>query len=229
MSDSTKEPVISSVILWGGTGQAKVCKPILEDQGIKVVAVFDDTPNLRSPFSDVKIYWGWDAFEEWIGNQSSLEGIGFCVTIGNPHGRIRMKFQEQLMAAGLAPVTVIHPSAIIAPGVVFGKGVQIMAGAVIQTEVRMGDQCIINTGAIVDHENILGDGVEIGPGATLCGNIHVKTNGWVAAGAVVLPGLTIGEDSLVGAGALVTRNIPDGVVAYGSPARVVRKVETRNK
>jgi sugar O-acyltransferase (sialic acid O-acetyltransferase NeuD family) len=192
-----------------------------------VVAVFDDTPALPSPFRDVEIYYGWQAFKKWIKAQPDRKAIGFCISIGNPHGRVRLKFQELLMAEGLTPLSVIHPSAVIAPDVVLGKGVQIMAGVVIQSEAKIGDQCIINTGASVDHEDILEAGVEVGPGATLCGNVHVKMNGWVAAGAVVLPRITIGEDSLAGAGAIVTKDIPDGVVAYGSPARVIRKVEKR--
>lgn len=223
MSQSATKSAIKRVILWGGTGQAKVNRPILEQDGASVVAVFDDTPNLPSPFPDVKIYCGWTAFEEWLSQQPSGEVLGFSISIANPHGRVRLKLQEKLIAKGLRPVPVIHRSAIIAPNASYGQGVQIMAGAVIQPEARLGDQCIVNTGATVDHETILEDGVEIGPGATLCGLVHVKVNGWVAAGAVVLPRISIGKDSLVGAGSLVTKDIPDGVVAYGTPARIIRK------
>lgn len=150
--------------------------------------------------------------------------MGFSVAIANPHGRVRMEFQERLMAEGLQPVSVVHPQAVVARNAEIGKGVQIMAGAVIQPEVKIGDQCIINTNASVDHEDVLENGVEVGPGATLCGNVHVETNGWVAAGAVILPRLRIGHDSIVGAASLVTKNVPPNVVVYGSPAKEVRKL-----
>jgi sugar O-acyltransferase (sialic acid O-acetyltransferase NeuD family) len=215
----------SKVILWGGTGQAKVNRPIIEHYGAKVVAVFDDTPNLVSPFPDVQIYCGWIEFLKWIDRQQSRRDIGFCVAIANPHGRIRLKFQERLAGEGLIPFPVIHPQAIIAENAEIGKGVQIMAGAVIQPEVRIGDQCIINTNASVDHEDILEDGVEVGPGSTLCGNVHVETNAWIAAGALVLPRLRIGHDSIVGAASLVTEHIPSNVVVYGSPAKEIRKLK----
>ena len=219
---------ISKVILWGGTGQAKVNRPIIEYYGVKVVAVFDDTPGLKSPFPDIEIYCGWDAFVKWIENQKRDE-IGFSISIANPHGRVRLKLQDKLMAEGLSPIPVVHPEAIIAENVTIGRGVQIMAGAIIQPEVRIGDQCIINTKASVDHENILEDGVEIGPGATLCGDVYVETNGWIAAGAVVLPRIRIGHDSIVGAGSLVTKNIPPNVVVYGSPSREIRKLNNSSK
>ena len=54
------------ILLWGGTGQAKVLRPIIEYYGSKVVAVFDDTPNLPPPFPDVPLYVGWGGFQEWI-------------------------------------------------------------------------------------------------------------------------------------------------------------------
>jgi sugar O-acyltransferase (sialic acid O-acetyltransferase NeuD family) len=220
---------ISKAILWGGTGQAKVNRPILEASGIRVVAVFDDTPNLASPFPDVDIFCGWDSFTKWINTQANRNEIGFSISIGNPHGLVRLKLQERLLGEGLNPIPVVHQSAIIASNVKIGRGVQIMAGVVIQPEAQLGDQVIINTGATVDHEDILSDGVEIGPGATLCGCVSVGKNGWVAAGAVVLPRMTIGENSIVGAGSLVTKDVPRNVVAYGTPAKVVRELISAGK
>ena len=54
--------------------------------------------------------------------------------------------------------------------------------------------------------------------------VVIGDNVWLGAGAIVLPGVTIGDDSVIGAGSVVTRNIPEGMVAVGSPARVVRTV-----
>lgn len=215
--------LISKVLLWGGTGQAKVNRPIIEHGGRKVVAVFDDTIGLASPFPDIEIYCGWYGFTKWISKQKNRAEIGFCISIANPHGRVRLKFQEKLMEEGLTPISVVHPRAIIADNVQIGKGVQIMAGAVIQPEVKIGDQCIINTNASVDHEDVLEDGVEVGPGATLCGNVHVEINGWIAAGAVVLPRIRIGHDALVGSGSVVTKDVPSNTVVYGSPAKKIRE------
>ena len=44
----------------------------------------------------------------------------------------------------------------------------------------------------------------------------------VGAGAVVLPRLRIGSNTTVGAGSVVTKNLPDGVVAYGNPAKIIK-------
>jgi len=206
------------VIVWGGTGQAKVVRPIIEHAGGKVVAVFDDTPGLASPFADVPIHEGWKGFESWLERHRADE-LGFCIAIGNPHGRVRLRLHDQLTDLGLTAVTIAHPTAVIASDAVIGEGTQIMAGAIIGAEARVGRQCIINTKASVDHESILGDGVEIAPGATLCGLVRVGVNAWVCAGATVLPGVNIDEDVVVGAGAVVIRHVAAGTRVVGVPAK----------
>jgi sugar O-acyltransferase (sialic acid O-acetyltransferase NeuD family) len=212
------------VILWGGTGQAKVVRPILEYYGAKVAAVFDDTPNLAPPFPDVALFWGWSGFQQWVQRQNREE-VGFCVTIGNPHGRVRLRFQERLMQEGLTPVTIAHHTAFIAENAVIGVGSQILAGAIVAPEARIGQQCIINTKASVDHECVLEDGSELAPGATLCGLVHLGVNAWVCAGATVLPRLKIGADAIVGAGAVVIEDVPAGVTIVGVPAKRMIRVK----
>ena len=70
---------------------------------------------------------------------------------------------------------------------------------------------------------VVGEGVTIGHGAIVHG-CTVGDNTLVGMGAIVLNGARIGVDCIIGAGALVTQGtvIPDGSVAYGSPAHVVR-------
>jgi len=53
--------------------------------------------------------------------------------------------------------------------------------------------------------------------------ITVGENVWLGAGAKVLDGVTVGRDVVVGAGAVVTESLPDGAVAVGIPARVIKQ------
>lgn len=206
------------VILWGGTGQAKVVRPILEYYGSEVVAVFDDTPDLLSPFTDVPIFLGWKGFLDWHSKFSS-DQLGFCIAIGNPHGRVRLSLHAKLKAVGLEPTTFAHPTAYIESNARIGVGTQIMAGAYIGVEAVIGSQCIINTKASVDHEDFISDGVELSPGATLCGNVHIETNAWIGAGATVLPRIKIGPDAIVGAGSVVTKDVESATTVVGVPAK----------
>jgi len=210
----------SRVILWGGTGQAKVVRPIIEAQGARVIAVFDRTERLQPPFDDVPLLHD-STFDEW---RALVDGeLGFSVTIGNPHGRARLAIAERLKASGLVPVSAVHHTAWIAESATIGEGCQILAGAIVAVEAKIGRHCIINTRASVDHECVLEDGTEIGPGAILTGVVRVETGAWVAAGATVLPRLTIGADAIVGAGAVVTRDVPPSMTVIGVPARAMTK------
>lgn len=59
--------------------------------------------------------------------------------------------------------------------------------------------------------------------------ISVGDNVWFGASVTVLPGVTIGSNTVVGAGSVVNRDIPSGVVAVGSPCRVLRKITEDDK
>lgn len=53
--------------------------------------------------------------------------------------------------------------------------------------------------------------------------VTIGNNVWIGGGAIILPGVTIGDNVVIGAGSVVTRDIPDNVIAMGSPCRVVRE------
>lgn len=53
--------------------------------------------------------------------------------------------------------------------------------------------------------------------------VIIGDNVWIGGGAIILPGVTIGDNVVIGAGSVVTGDIPDNVIAYGSPCRVMRQ------
>lgn len=54
--------------------------------------------------------------------------------------------------------------------------------------------------------------------------ITIGDNVWLGGGVIVCPGVTIGADTVLGAGSVVTKDLPAGVIAVGSPARVLREI-----
>ena len=55
--------------------------------------------------------------------------------------------------------------------------------------------------------------------------IEIGSDVWIGGGAILCPGVKIGARSVIGAGSVVTRDIPDGVLAYGSPAKVIKPLD----
>ncbi|MEZ3485540.1 MAG: hypothetical protein K1W22_02795 [Lachnospiraceae bacterium] len=54
--------------------------------------------------------------------------------------------------------------------------------------------------------------------------IHIGKNVWIGANATILAGVSIGENAVVAAGAVVTKDVPDGVVVGGIPAKIIKKI-----
>ena len=59
--------------------------------------------------------------------------------------------------------------------------------------------------------------------------IRIGRNCWLGAGVIVLPGVTIGDNVVVGAGSVVTKDLPDNVVAVGTPCRVLQEVNEHDR
>lgn len=59
--------------------------------------------------------------------------------------------------------------------------------------------------------------------------VHIGKNCWLGAGVIVLPGVSIGDNSVIGAGSVVTKDIPAGVVALGTPCKAVREIGERDR
>jgi maltose O-acetyltransferase len=108
--------------------------------------------------------------------------------------------------------------------------------------LSIGDNVFVNFNTVIlDCASVtIGDGTQMGPAVQFLAADHprepqarrsllelarpvsIGSNVWIGAAAVVLPGVSVGDDSIIGAGSVVTRDIPSGVVAVGSPCRVVR-------
>lgn len=186
----------------------------------EIVGFLDNLNPVRhgTEFCGAPILGGEDQLDNLhrMGVRHLILGFGDCSA--------RLRLSTTVRARDFDLATIIHPRSIIAPDVPIGAGTVIVAGAVINPGAKIGENVIINTCASVGHECIVEDGAHIAPGVRLGGGCMIGKATWVGIGATVRDHTNIGERTLIGAGAVVVKDIPDGVVAYGVPAKIVRKV-----
>jgi sugar O-acyltransferase (sialic acid O-acetyltransferase NeuD family) len=196
------------IAVLGSGGHAKVVIATLQAAGHDVAAVFDDDPAT------------WGALVLGVAVAGPIAALlperfeSGVVAVGDNAAR-----RDLAGRVGLRWLTPIHPAAWVDPSARIGPGTVVGAGAVIQPEAVVGAHAIINTRAIVEHDCAVGNFAHLAPGACLAGGVRVGEGTLVGIGAAVIPGCRIGSWSIVGAGAVVVRDLPDGVVAVGVPAR----------
>ena len=206
----------AAIIILGAGGHAKVLIEALLASSAVIKGIVDSNPTLAgSRILGVPVLGGDDVVDEFTPSQIRLvNGVG---SIGLPI--LRQRLYERFKVSGYDFATVIHPSAVVASDVILGEGAQIMAGAVIQPGCHIGINSIINTRASVDHDSIVGEHVHVAPGVTMSGCVKIGMGSHIGTGATLIQGKSIGRGCLVAAGAVVTKDIADGAMVRGVPAR----------
>jgi len=82
-------------------------------------------------------------------------------------------------------------------------------GVEIEDEVQIGSHCSIYSVSTIDNKQ---------------GKVILKKNCKIGSHSTVLPNVTIGKNSIIGAHSLVISDIPDNVIAFGVPAKIIRGI-----
>ncbi|HEY4934471.1 MAG TPA: acetyltransferase [Terriglobales bacterium] len=203
-------------IVVGASGHAKVLVDALRKQNEHVLGFVDPREDL----------WGKQILGAPVlgGDEVVLERTPSSIHMANGIGSIgsvakRKRAYEWYVEKGYFFPAVIHPSSVVGDQVTIGKGVQLMAGSVVQTGTVLGDNVIVNTNASVDHDCWIEEYVHVAPGAVLSGGVKVGKGTHIGVGAVVIQGIRIGSDCIVAAGAVVIRDISSGAKVGGVPAK----------
>lgn len=200
-------------------GSAKVLLDIILLGGeCEVVGFVDDNAEIwGQQLEGVPILGGREVFRGL--HEQGVWGVAFAVG----DNRAREQALMDATAAGLCPLTAVHPAAVVARGVTLGEGVWIAAGAVVNPGTTVGDGAVINTGATVDHDCRIGAYANLSPGCHLSGRTIVERYAFLGTGAITLPDAKIGEGATVGAGAVVVKDVEPGTTVAGVPARVLSR------
>jgi len=119
-------------------------------------------------------------------------------------------------------INIIHSGLDMSKMSKLGYGVLINSKVSIAAHTTIGNFVSINRHVSIGHHTNIGDYCSINPGTYIGGNVTIGEGTTIGMGANVLHHVKIGKNTIIGAGSVVTKDIPDNVVAYGSPCKIVR-------
>jgi len=210
---------LTRIVIYGASRQGRVVLEILRAQGgYDLLGFLDDAPEKQgTAWAGLPVLGGM----AWVAEAG--RPLAAIVAIGGNDARVALG--DRLRVQGVALVNAVHPAAVVASDVTMGTGNIVGPGAILVTGTRLEDDVIVNTATSIDHDSLLCTGAQLASGVHTAGCVTVGRGAFVGAGAVLGPSVTIGAGTVVGAGAVVLTDLPPRVLAWGTPARVVRELD----
>ena len=146
----------------------------------------------------------------------------FFLAVGDNWGRRLLHDKIKNLCPSAIFPGLVHPETVISKTVTIPDACVILPGTVVGRCARLGIGCLLNHQSCLDHDASLGDYASLGPQAAIGGQTHIGMGSAICMGARVHHQIKIGSYSVIGSGSIVNKDIPDQVVAYGTPCVVKR-------
>jgi len=205
-----KSKIRNNLYLVGAGSHARSLLNLAELSGLKIAGIYENSFAAGEQVNHCDI----------IGTFSDIKKDDILIlAVGNNIKRedIFTEYRTQIYEEGL-----IHPSAVLEPRVTMGCSNQVFAGVYLNSNVKTGDNNIINTKSVLEHEVVIGNHNHISVGAMICGRTKIGNRCFIGAGAIVIDKLSICNDVVIGAGSVVTKNINSPGTYVGNPARKIK-------
>lgn len=210
---------MSRVVVVGASQHAKYTIDAMVRQGVDTIVGLVDDAATDDELAGYPIL-GRIAMLPELAERHDLDAA--IVAIGDNWTRAQVAGRVAELCPSMAFATAIHPSAQIGARTVVGPGSVVMAGVVVNNDAVVGEQCFLATSSSLDHDSRLDAFASFSPNVATGGGVHIGAFSAVGIGASIVHGVTIGAHTVVGAGSTVLGDLPGHIVAFGTPARVIR-------
>lgn len=146
------------------------------------------------------------------------------IAVGEP--KVRLILRDKVITYGFSLQTLMHPSAFIGSNTQIGNGTIIQYGSFVSCDVKIGTNVLVQPFGAIGHDSVVGDDTVISENVAVSGTCSIGTRVYIGVGVPIKECTTIGADSIIGMGSVVLRDIPEGVIAMGNPARPLKNNET---
>jgi acetyltransferase EpsM len=206
------------IVIIGGRGNGTVIASTIEDckeagQNIECLGFLNDNEREINGYPVVGPIRGFD-----LGKIDP--DIKFIFAMSNvKQSRDRYEMLQSMNIPKHRYATIVHPTATVSKSAKLGYGAVIMPQCIVSPDVVVGDHSQLYGQSFVGHDSSLEEMVFIANNASVGGRVLVKTGAHIGSNSSLRERITIGEYSVVGLGAVVLKDVPEGQIFAGNPAK----------
>lgn len=218
---------MEKIVIIGSGGHAKVIIDIIINENkYSIIGLLDDFKNVNDQVMGYPVLGGINDLSKLL-NKQSIKGA--VIAIGDNFNRSQIATHIKKFYPTITLINAIHPSASIAVHATIEEGAVIMAGVNVGPLCKIGKYCILNTHSSLDHDSVMSDFSSLAPRAATGGNCKIGAYSAIGMGAIIRHNINIGAHTVIGAASLVLGDIESYTVAYGVPAKPIRKRSENEK
>lgn len=181
---------------------------------------FIDDVNEIAELNGIKVY----KFSELI-QQKDKNDVEAVIAVGEPS--LRSFMYHKVKEEGIRLATLVHPGVYIDETTTVGEGTVIAEGVTITANIEIGANTYVQPHAVIGHDIKIGQHTVIGSNCQIGGGDKIGDRVFMGFLSGVTDHISIGSDVIISAGAIVFRELPEGVIAVGNPARIMKRNENK--
>lgn len=202
--------------VYGSSGCGRDIMPLVralpETHGARIVFIDDGAAPGHLNGHEIL---GWPEFLALEGEKKASIAIS--------DSRVRRMLSEKCLQNGIDLFDVRAANCIIMDDVRVAPGAILSPFVTLTCNITIGCGFHANLYSSVSHDCVIGDYVTFAPGVRCNGNVTIGDDAYIGSGAVIRQGVRIGAGATVGMGAVVTKDVAEGSVVVGNPARLLVK------
>lgn len=186
-------------------------------QELRIIAILDDDASVHGTrIGDIPVEGPLDQFLYY-------DQAFFINGIGSPKSYlIRPKIISKLSISPDRYLSIVHPSAYVAPSAKIGSGVVLFPHTFVGARAKVGNHVLVLSNSVINHDCDIGEFCCLASSVSLSGGVRLGCCCYIGSGSGIRENVSIGERSLVGMGSVVLSDVEKNSVSVGVPAKPLK-------